>query len=456
MDAFYAAVEVLDDPSLAGRPLIVGGTGARGVVAACSYEARVYGVRSAMPAVRARALCPQAIFLAGRFDRYQEMSAGIHAVFSDVTPLVEGIALDEAFLDVRGAEALFGPAREIAAQMRARIREELGLSCSVGVARSKFLAKLASEAAKPKAHPDGTRAGVGVYVVEEGEELAFLHPLPIEALWGVGPATSTRLRALGLTTVGSLAAVPPATLEAAVGRSHGRHLHQLASGIDDRRVEPNRAAKSVGHEETYPTDHTDPARLHTEVVRMADAVASRLRAAGVGGRTVTLKVRYGDFRTITRSRTVPEAVDAGRDIATTAAGLLAELDVSQGVRLLGVSVSGLGPAAIGGVEQLSLSLGAAPTGEGGAPTPPPGAAGANLPGWAAAADAMEAVRRRFGARSLGPAALIGVGGLRVKRQGATQWGPAAPPGEGPGRPATGAPTHDRPTRDGLPDGDALP
>lgn len=427
MDAFYAAVEVLDDPTLTGRPLIVGGTGSRGVVAACSYEARVYGIRSAMPSVRARALCPHATFLPGRFDRYREVSAGLHKVLLDVTPLVEGIALDEAFLDVRGAVSLFGPAPVIAADLRARIRGELGLAASVGVARSKFLAKLASEAAKPRASPDGTQPGAGVVVVGEGEELAFLHPLPIEALWGVGPATSGRLRRLGLATVGSLAAVPVATLEGAVGRSHGRHLHQLAHAIDERAVQPDRAPKSVGHEETYASDRSDPAVLHTEVVRMSDAVAARLRAAGVAGRTVTLKVRYGDFRTITRSRTGVAALDAGRDIALAATAALEAVDISPGVRLLGVSVSGLGPTGPRIAEQLALGLDRA-AGASADEVPAAGIAGGGRGGdrtaeWAAAADAMDEVRRRFGARSVGSAALIGPGGLRIKRQGDTQWGP---------------------------------
>ncbi|MCU4183704.1 DNA polymerase IV [Acidiferrimicrobium sp. IK] len=420
MDAFYAAVEVLDDPSLAGRPLIVGGTGARGVVAACSYEARVYGIRSAMPTARARSLCPHATFLPGRFDRYREVSEGLHAILSDVTPLVEGIALDEAFLDVRGAEALFGPAPSIAADLRARITAELGLSSSVGVAPSKFLAKLASEAAKPVVSDGGTRPGAGVVVIEEGQELAFLQPLPIEALWGVGPATAARLRRLGLSTVGSLAAVPLATLEGAVGRSHGRHLHRLAHAIDDRPVEPDRTVKSVGHEETYATDRFDPAVLHTEVLRMSDAVAARLRDAGVAGRTVTVKVRYGDFRTITRSRTGPDDLDASRDVARAASALLDAVDVSPGVRLLGVSVSALRPVGAPSAEQLTLRLDA--------PAERPEAE--RSAGWAAAADAVDEVRRRFGARSVGSAALIGPGGLRVKRQGDTQWGPAAPGADG--------------------------
>ena len=235
----------------------------------------------------------------------------IHVIFREYTPLVEGISLDEAFLDVTGATRLFGPATEIAAAIRARVATELGLACSVGVAPVKFLAKLASEAAKPRASLRGVVAGAGVVVVEPGQELRFLHPLPIESLWGVGPATAARLRRLGVTTVGELAAVPADVLEAAVGRAHGSHLGRLAHGIDERSVEPDREVKSVSHEETYPVDRYDRRELGEEIVRMADSVASRMRRAGVVGRTVTLKVRFGDFVTRTRSRSHPESFSDG-------------------------------------------------------------------------------------------------------------------------------------------------
>ena len=254
---------------------------------------------------------------------------------------MEGISLDEAFLDVTGSERLFGPAPEIAAAIRARIAAELGLACSVGVAPVKFLAKLASEAAKPSASLQGVVPGAGVVVIQPGEELQFLHPLPIESLWGVGPATAARLRRLGVTTVGELAAVPPDVLEAAVGRAHGRHLGQLARGIDDRSVEPDREVKSVSHEETYPGRPLRSAELRQEIVRMADSVASRMRRAGLVGRTVTLKVRSGDFVTRTRSRSGPEGLSDGPSIAARAIALLDAEDLSPGVRLLGVGVSNL-------------------------------------------------------------------------------------------------------------------
>ncbi len=315
MDAFYAAVEVLEEPGLEGRPLIVGGSGPRGVVASASYEARAYGVRSAMPSVQARRLCPHAIFVPGRYDCYAEYSRRIHAIFHSYTPMVEGIALDEAFLDVSGGRRIFGNAVTIAGAIRRRILEELGLRASVGVATSKFVAKLASEAAKPTASLSGIEEGPGIVVVEPGRELAFLHPKPVEALWGVGPATAARLRRLGVATIGDLARVPRAGLEAAVGTAAGRHLHDLAWGRDDRPVQPGRDIKSVGHEQTYAHDRDDSGELHREVVRMAEAVAGRLRAGGVAGRTVTLKVRFGDFATITRSQTLADVVDSAPVIA---------------------------------------------------------------------------------------------------------------------------------------------
>jgi DNA polymerase-4 len=415
MDAFYAAVEVLDDPSLAGRPLIVGGSGRRGVVASASYEARAYGIRSAMPSGQARRLCPQAVFVQGHYDRYADYSRRIHLIFQSYTPVVEGIALDEAFLDVTGARRLFGPAPEIGAGIRRRIREEVGLRASVGVATSKFVAKLASEAAKPSASLAGVVEGAGIVVVEPGDELAFLHPKPVEALWGVGPATAVRLRRLGVATIGDLARVPLASLEASVGAAVGRHLYDLAWARDTRPVEPARDIKSVGHEETYPQDRDDADDLHREVVRMADAVAGRLRAGGLAGRTVTLKVRFGDFATITRSQTVPDLVDTGPAIAAAGAVLLAQVDVTAGVRLLGLSVSGLSRDA---ARQLTLDLDA---GSGG-PARQGGPVAA--PAWEDTSRAVDQVRDRFGAGAVGPAALLGESGLRVKRPGDTQWGPA--------------------------------
>ncbi len=404
MDAFYASVEVRRDPSLAGRPLIVGGSGTRGVVASCSYEARAYGIHSAMPSTRARRLCPEAIFLPGHYDLYQECSRQLHQVLHCFTPLVEAISLDEAFLDVTGARRLFGTGVEVAWTIRRRIHDELALASSVGVATSKLVAKLASKAAKPTASFAGVVPGPGVTVVEPGAELSFLHPLAVGALWGVGPATRRRLDRFGVATVGDLAAVPVDTLVAALGSAMGRHLHALAWARDTRPVEAARAVKSVGHEETYRQDHHDREPLHREVVRLADAVATRLREAGRAGTTVVLKVRFGDFRTITRSRTVAVPLDAGPSLAKVALALLDGVDPSPGVRLLGVSVSNL-------VEQPAIQL----TLDG----------AANETGGEAGdvARAVDEVRRRFGAAAVGPASLLGPGGLQRKHRGDQQWGP---------------------------------
>jgi DNA polymerase-4 len=402
MDAFFVAVEVLDDPALAGKAVIVGGSGDRGVVAACSYEARAYGVRSAMPSTRARRLCPHAQFVQGHYDRYMDVSREIHTVFHEFTPLVEGIGLDEAFLDVAGAQRLFGSGAEIAAAIRAELHSRLKLWASVGVATTKFLAKLASEAAKPKASLQGPIAGLGVKVVHAGEELDFLHPLPIDALWGVGPATGDRLRRLGIETIGDLAQVPVTSLIGALGKAAGQHLHDLAWARDPRPVEPQRLTKSVGHEETYAIDHVDPAVLGREAVRMADAVAGRLRKAGLAGRTVTIKVRFHDFATITRSHSLPTAVDEGPAIARAANALLEQVDVSAGVRLFGVSVSNL---VEDGARQLSLDDVNDAT------------------SWTATTKAIDEVRDRFGPDAVGPAAIVSDQGLRTKKRGDQQWGP---------------------------------
>ena len=413
MDAFFVAVEIRRNAELFGKPVVVGGTGDRGVVASCSYEARAYGIHSAMPTARARRLCPHGVFLPGRFDDYVACSREIHRVFRSFTPLVEGVALDEAFLDVSGASRLFGSGPDIAHAVRDRVRTELELECSVGVARSKLIAKLASREAKPTATPTGPRPGRGVVVVDPDAELSFLHPKPARALWGVGPATAARLGRLGITTIGDLAAAPVESLVGALGSAVGRQLHDLARARAPRRVEPDRPLKSVGHEETYARDHRDPEPLRLEVLRMSDAVASRLRQSGLRARTVTLKVRFADFSTVTRSHTEAVPLDTGRALAGVALDLLAGVDVSDGVRLLGVSASGLGPAQ---AEQLTLdALGA----DG---RPADGAA----PGWQDAARAIDEIRARYGEGAVGPAALAGAAGLRVKRPGDTQWGPERP------------------------------
>lgn len=403
MDAFFVSVELLDRPELRGRPVIVGGAGDRGVVAAASYEARAYGVHSAMPSVQARRRCPDAVFLPGRYHRYAEVSERLMAIFGSYTPLVEPLSLDEAFLDVSGARRLFGTGEQIAHEIRQRVLDEEGLTCSVGVAPVKFVAKLASEAAKPRATPDGPRAGPGVVVVTTGDLHDFLHPLPVGALWGVGPRTLERLERLGITTVGQLAALPLDAVVAALGTAYGRHLHALAHGIDDRHVVPDRRPKSIGHEETFATDLHHRVPLERELVRLADAVGSRLRTAGVEARTLTLKVRFGDFHTITRSTTLPEPTAAGAVLAQAGKDLLAGVDPAPGVRLLGLSAANLVEP---GPRQLRLEPD-------------------ELPPWDDASAAIDAVRARFGRTAIGPAALLERDrGLRPVTKGAQQWGPS--------------------------------
>jgi DNA polymerase-4 len=398
MDAFFVSVELIDQPELRGKPVIVGGTGERGVVAAASYEARAYGVYSAMPSVRAKRLCPHAIFLRGRYDRYEEVSSAVFSIFRDMTPLVEGISLDEAFLDVRGAHRLLGDGEAIGQEIRRRVADEQGITCSVGVAPRKLTAKLASEAAKPNASVDGPVFGTGLRVVTEDDELPFLHAHPIRALWGVGPATEKRLARLAVQTVGDLAALPEESVVTALGNALGHHLYALAWARDTRPVVPDVKPKSVGHEETFAKDHHTIETLDRELVRMADSVGARLRKAGLQGRTVQLKVRFHDFNTITRSETVATAIDEGPLIARVARTLLECVDVSAGVRLLGVSVSQLDDA---NVRQLSLDDVARPS-------------------WDAASSAIDAIRERFGDSSIVPATMTGRG---VKRRGEQQWGP---------------------------------
>jgi DNA polymerase IV len=439
MDAFFASVEVLDDPTLAGKPVIVGGSGQRGVVAACTYEARRFGVHSAMPSTVARRLCPQAIFLDGRYHRYVEESAKLHAIFDTITPLVEGISLDEAFLDVSGASRLLGDGPVIAELIRARVAEGLGLTCSVGVASTKFVAKLASEQAKPVADLNGVRPGCGVFVVERGRELDFLHPLPIRALWGVGPATGRRLDGIGVRTIGDLAALPRGALERLLGAAQGSHLAALARGHDLRPVVPDREAKSIGHEETFPTDLRDEQVLAQHLARMVDAVSTHVRDARLSARTVTVKIRFGDFTLVTRSHSVVVPIDAAPAVSAVARPLLESVDVSAGVRLLGVSLSGFTDTGAG--VQLSLLGDEVPDLERSAPSDAGWSATDDdverlQRSWSGVTDAVDGIRSRFGRASVGPASLMGRDGLRVRERGDAQWGPQAPPGSSP--PAGGA------------------
>ena len=411
MDAFYVSVELRRRPDLVGQPVVVGGTGPRGVIAAASYEARRYGVRSALPSVTAQRLCPQAVFLPGDHALYASVSADVHRIFAEFTPLVEPLALDEAFLDVSGGLRLHGPGAAMAQMIRDRVWSELQLRCSVGVAPNKFLAKLASVAAKPIAAADGVRDGAGVVEVVPGSELAFLHPLPVEALWGVGPATLQRLQRMGVHTVADLAELDEASLVACVGAAHGQHLYRLAWGVDDRPVEVDREMKSIGHEETFSTDRHTHAELLRELVRLSDAVAARLRAHAGAARTLTLKIRFAGFETITRSITVAGGVSTAHGIVAAVEPLLQAIDASPGVRLLGVSASNFAL----GSQQLSLD----------------DLLDDRLDDehqWLLAEETVDAIRRRFGTTAIGPASAVSDRGLRVVRRGAQQWGPDEPPG----------------------------
>lgn len=402
MDAFFAACELLRHPELRNAPLVVGGTGDRGVVAAASYVARSYGIRSAMATAQARRLCPHAVFIPGDHAYYAEVSGRIMGHFREVTPLVEPLSLDEAFLDVRGALKSQGSASEIAERLRQVIFDREGLTCSVGVAANKFLAKLATERAKPTPTATGPVFGSGVCVVEPGTELDFLAPMSVRALWGVGPATDRKLSGMGIETVADLRAQPAARLSRSLGTSLGAHLYALAHAQDDRPVVANLAAKSIGHEETFRQDLVDGETLRRELVRMVDAVASRLHRADTAGRTVTVKVRFTSFATVTRSQTLTEATASAHAIRQVAERLLDELDTSQGVRLLGVSVSQLGRAP---ARQLSLD-------------------DVGRRSWEDADAIVEEIRDRFGSDAIGPAALANADGrLDRKVAGQRAWGP---------------------------------
>lgn len=332
MDAFYAAVEVLDNPQLRGKPVIVGGNRERGVVSSASYEARRFGVHSAQPMATALRLCSQGIFLPVRMSRYKEISDRIFEIFYRFTPLVEPLSLDEAFLDVTGSTHLFGNAEEIAEMIKRSVKEKIGLTVSAGVAPSKVVAKIASDLNKPD----------GLTVVPPEKVRAFLDPLPIEKLWGVGKATEKTLALLGAKTIGDLSRLPPEVLTAKFGK-HGIQLHLLSQGIDEREVESEREANSIGHEETYLEDIRNVEVLKKELLSLATKVARRLRRERFVAKTVTLKVKYHDFVQITRSVTLPEATDDGREIFRRCCRLLEKTEAGKkAVRLLGISLSHLG------------------------------------------------------------------------------------------------------------------
>lgn len=378
LDAFYASVEVLRDPSLRGKPVIVGGTSHRGVVTSASYEARSFGVTSAMPTSRARRLCPDAIFIQPDFDSYTDYARRVRRVFNSFSPLVEPLSLDEAFIDLGSAGRLWRSPISAAQALRSKVMHDTGLKVSVGAAENKFLAKLASGKAKPD----------GLLVIEPDLSLSFLHSLPVGDLWGVGEQTAEALVKLGLLTIGDIASIPASTLERALG-SAGRHIAQLASGQDDRRVVPDVPRKSLGAEETFQHDLVDEDQIHYALLALSDRVASRLRDQGISGHTVTLKIRFTNFSTITRSRTLPDEVDSTTSIYQVVRMLGAAAVGRKRVRLLGVSVSNLKewPAA----EQLRLEA---------------------VPGWRDADRALDQIRLRFGNDALTFGSLLRSGTMR--------------------------------------------
>jgi len=340
MDAFFAAVEQRDDPTLRGKPVVVGGSPeGRGVVAAASYEARRYGIHSAMPSAEARRRCPDVVFITPNHEKYRSISAQIMALLQQYTPQLEQLSVDEAFLDVTGSLRLYGSARRIGEQIRQRINDTLDLTASVGIGPNKFVAKLASEQAKPD----------GLLEIEPGQVQEFLAPLPVEALWGVGESTARELHRLGFSTIGQIQKCPPSELAAQLG-TYGRTIDRLARGQDNSPVRTDRERKSVSHEQTFPKDTADVHFLRTRLLELSDRVGHRLRSYRLKGRTITLKLRFSDFRTFTRSITLPRPTDSDQQIYRSACGLLKAVTLARRkVRLLGVAVSNLDTA-----EQLPL------------------------------------------------------------------------------------------------------
>ncbi|CUH96918.1 DNA polymerase IV [Propionispora sp. 2/2-37] len=332
MDAFYASVEQRDHPEFRQQPVIVGGNSSRGVVAAASYEARQYGVRSAMPMAEARRRCPQGIYVLPNMAKYAKISGEIMQILASFSPVIETLALDEAFLDITGMELLHNDVVDIAVKIKEQIRAQLNLIISVGVAPNKFLAKLASAYNKPD----------GLMVIRPGEELSLLSPLPVSKLWGVGEVTERILKSLQIETIGQLRQIDPYTLEKHLGR-YSIELYNLAWGRDDRLVIPDREAKSVGNEETFSRDIQSQESILAALLSLAERVGWRLRKEGLCGKTITLKVRFSSFRTVTRSLTLMQPIAIDEVIYHTALQLMAIIPVKEGIRLLGITVSGLGP-----------------------------------------------------------------------------------------------------------------
>jgi DNA polymerase-4 len=373
MDAFYASVAERDDPSLRGKAVVVG-AGARGVVLSANYAARKYGIRAAMPVGRAKRMAPHAVFVTPDHQRYSEVSAKVMEIFDSFTPLVEPISLDEAFLDVTGARKLLGTGREIAVEIRRKVEASEGITCSVGIAPSKFIAKLASGHCKPN----------GILEIPADRILNFLHPLPVNAIWGVGPKTAETLERLGLRTVADIANLPRATLIRALGQASGASLYELAWGRDYRDVTPNEPDKSISAAETFAQDIDDPEEILREFLRLTEKAAARLRENGYYAKTISIKVRFADFSTISRSKTLPLPIDSTHDIYEIAKSLYLALNLDRArLRLVGISLDNLSEAA---PEQLLL--------------------GARERGWREADSAIDRAKLRFGGGSVRPGRLI--------------------------------------------------
>ncbi len=375
MDAFFASASLLARPDLKGTPVIIGGQ-TRGVVLSATYEARAFGVTSAMPIARARRLCPQATILRPDHELYSRMSDAVMETFAAITPIVEPLSLDEAFLDISGAVRRLGSPASIAQLIRDTVHDEQGVTCSVGVAPTKFVAKLASGLCKPD----------GLLVVPVAEVVGFVQQLPVGALWGVGEKTEEALGRLGLVTVADIAHTPLATLKRALGDAGGQHLHELSWGRDPRHVQPVHREKSIGSDETFPVDVDDPAYIHRELLRLSAKTASRMRAAGLVGRTVSIKVRFADFTTITRAKTLRDPTDVTQEIYATAKSLYDALGLQRArLRLVGVRMEGLVRGANAPVQ--------------------PTLAEPEF-GWRDADRAVDRASARFGSGSVGPASLL--------------------------------------------------
>ena len=376
MDAFFASVAERDNPELKGKAVVIG-MGTRGVVSAANYEARKFGIHSAMPVGRARRLAPHAIFLPVDMPRYQEVSEHVMEIFHSFTPWVEPISLDEAFLDVTGSEKLLGTGREIAVAIRKKVEEQEGITCSVGIAPSKFIAKLASAHCKPN----------GMLEITTDRILTFLHPLPIQAMWGVGPKTAEVLERLGLRTIEDIAKLPRATLIRALGEANGASLYELAWGRDYRDVTPEEPDRSISAAETFPQDLDNPEEILTEFLRLTERATARLRDRGLFAKTISIKVRFADFSTINRSKTLPLPIDSTHDVYEVAKGLYQGLRIERArLRLVGVSLENLSE---GAPHQMML--------------------GEREVGWRQAEGAMDQARARFGKGSVRPARLIKAG-----------------------------------------------